>query len=653
MCGIGGLLSPGGLGPHHHDILGSMTLSLAHRGPDGSGVWMDEGMGIGLCHTRLAVIDLSSRASQPMTSPDGRGVLSYNGEVYNYRELKSELGKTGWRFVSDSDTEVVLAACLTWGVPQALGRLVGMFAFALWHTRERTLYLARDRIGIKPLYYGRTGGGRAGEDLVFASELKALCEHPGFSRTVDPRSLEQYFMLQYVPAPGSIYRDAKKLPPGHYLRLAPEGERLTRYWKPDEMIDPAGGRPEDLDERLADMIDEAISARMVSDVPLGTFLSGGLDSCLVTAGMRRAVSGPLSSYTVSYREEEFDESPWAMQAARQLDVRHHLLEVDSRDLQAEMHHMPWIFDEPMSDPSALPLVLLSRFARKEVTVILSGDGADELFGGYDRYRFLERYWAGAGRLPAPFRRALSALLGSIPPGLPGTAYGRFFAAMGRPRPVENFPGKWEKLIRLLQQEGRAEEYQSSIGIFSAKETARLLGREGEVKLPGSFEELASGAPGDSGGIKAMMDLDLRTFLPEDVLAKVDRASMAAGLEVRVPLLDHRVVSLSRQYPVSGLFEGRRGKAPLRRLARQTPTSDLVDRPKMGFTLPLDRWFRKELRDTIQDRLLSPGSVLEGTVDPGIVRKLVQGHLSGRGNYHEKLYNLMILDGWMDRWTRAA
>jgi asparagine synthase (glutamine-hydrolysing) len=658
MCGIGGLLSPGGLGPHHNDILGSMMHSLDHRGPDSNGVWMDEGAGIGLCHTRLAVIDLSERASQPMIAPDGRAALSYNGEIYNYRELRSELKSCGWRFVSDSDTEVVLYACLEWGVPRALDRFTGMFAFAFWHARERALYLVRDRMGIKPLYYGRTqgergGAGRSEGELVFASELKALCEHPGFDRTIDTSSLEQYLMLQYVPSPGSIYRDARKLPPGHYLRLAPEGESLERYWEPDKALDEGLFDARHADEQLAAGIDEAITGRLISDVPVGTFLSGGLDSCLVTAAIQRTTSDPLTSFTISYQEEEFDEGPWAAQAAQYLGIPHRVVKVTSRDLLETIDDLPWIYDEPLSDPSALPLVLLSRSAREDVTVILSGDGGDELFGGYDRYRFLERYWSTAGRLPVSLRRALSSLLRAVPPRFPGTVYGKVFSAMGRSRPVENFPGKWEKLIRLFQQEKHAEAYQSSIGIFSAKETARLLGREGEVDLPGPFKRFGSAVDSSTEGIRAMMNLDQQTFLPEDVLAKVDRASMAAGLEVRVPLLDHRIVSLSQQYPVSALFEGRKGKAPLRRLARKTLTPEIINRPKMGFTLPLDRWFRNELRETVIERLLSPGNALEGTVDRSVVENLVHGHLSGRGNYHEKLYNLMILNGWMERWTRAV
>lgn len=668
MCGIGGLLSPGGLGPYHEEILDSMTLSLSHRGPDGKGVWMDDSAAIGLCHTRLAVIDLSDRASQPMADPQGRAVLTYNGEIYNYRELRSQLRSSGWQFTSDSDTEVVLKACLQWGVGPALERFVGMFAFAFWHVGERALYLVRDRMGIKPLYYGRASGGRVSggrsgdgsargdrpdDDLIFASELKALCVHPGFDRVLDINSLEHYLMLQYVPSPGSIYRDAKKLPAGHFLRVSPEGETMTKYWEPGMAAYSGPGDPHEVDGELASMIQEAISSRLVSDVPVGTFLSGGLDSCLVTSGIQGTSSEPLSSYTVSYAEEEFDEGPWAAQAATQLGVPHRVLKVTSSDLLETIDDLPWIYDEPLSDPSALPLVLLSRFAREEVTVILSGDGGDETFGGYDRYSFLERYWVTAGKLPLLFRQGLSSLMRSVPPGLAGTAYSALFHATGRSRPVENFPGKWEKLLRVIQQGSYGEAYQASIGIFSTKETARLLGREGKVELPGAFESFGKEMASSSERIRAMMELDQRTFLPEDVLAKVDRASMASGLEVRVPLLDHRIVSLSRQYGTSALFENRKGKAPLRRLAMKSLAPDLVNRPKMGFTLPLDSWFRTELRETVRERLLSPGNSLEGLVNEKEVKNLVDDHLAGRANYHEKLYNLMVLNGWMERWTRAA
>lgn len=649
MCGIGGIYNRSGIEPSSSVILDDMIEALNHRGPDGCGKWIDPPSGIGMCHTRLAVLDLSPRGSQPMTDIDGRGWIVYNGEVYNYLEIRRELEGLGYQFKSETDSEVVLAACLQWGVDKALHRFTGMFAFALWNTQEHVLYLVRDRLGIKPLYYGY-----AGDDFLFGSELKTLCAHPLFDRSLDPRSIEQYLMLRYVPAPGTIYRHARKLPGAHYLRVAPEGERIQRYWSASsESMPPwSTGKNGYMDE-LDQMVTEAIRSRLVSDVPLGTFLSGGLDSSLVTARMIQSLQGTLSAYTVSFEEDAFDEGPQAAKAADHFQARHRVLNIRCRDVLDGLEKMPYVFDEPLSDPSALALLRLSEFARREVTVILSGDGGDELFGGYDRYRFLQSYLKGFGRCPALLRRGSSIFLRSLPSAALGFMYNGLFSLTGRSRPVENFSGKWEKLVRLFRQDDPASAYQVSVGVFSAEETSAILGREHAVSLPETF--IRNLQPSGKGGItrRNMMDLDLETFLPEDVLAKVDRVSMAFGLEVRVPLLDHRIVELAQRIPEIDLFEGGHGKAPLRRVAQRVLPKELMERPKMGFTLPLDVWFRNELRETLQDYLLRPNGNLQGLFDMSSVRGLIRSHLSGRSNHQEKIYNLLTLDMWMDRWTRVA
>jgi len=630
-----------------------MTASLAHRGPDGSGIWTDPAAGIGLCHTRLAVLDLSAQGSQPMSDPQGRGVISYNGEVYNYADLRRELESKGWEFRSRTDTEVVLAACLTWGVPRALERFTGMFAFAFWNAEERALYLVRDRLGIKPLYYGYCAGTGPDGDFVFGSELKALCAHAAFERSMDPRSLEQYLMLRYVPAPGSMYRHARKLPAGHYLRLTSTGRRIRSYWNAYGGTQAAAAEPFQWEEELDELVTEAVRIRLVSDVPVGTFLSGGIDSGLVTARVKQFMEGPLSAFTISFTEPEYDEGPPAAVAAEHLSARHRVLTIGSRDLLPGLEKLPSIYDEPLSDPSALPLVRLSEFARQEVTVVLSGDGGDELFGGYDRYRFLMSYWKGPGRWPGSVRRRLSSLLGFMPAAALGTLYHGMYSFLGRDRPVENFAGKWEKLVRLLGQSGAVGAYQVSIGVFSAQETSALLGTGKGVDPPDTFPRHLLAEGGRSATFREMMDLDLETFLPEDVLSKVDRASMAAGLEVRVPLLDHRIVEMARRLPTAALLENGFGKAPIRRFARRVLPGPLLNRAKMGFTLPLDAWFRNELKDVLQDRLLAPNGPLRDILDREVVSDLIRMHLSGKANHQEKLYNLLTLDMWMDRWIKAA
>jgi asparagine synthase (glutamine-hydrolysing) len=646
MCGIGGLLNPDGLGPQHNDILGSMMHSLDHRGPDSNGVWMDEGAGIGFCHTRLAVIDLSERASQPMIAPDGRAALSYNGEIYNYRELRSELKSCGWRFVSDSDTEVVLYACLEWGVPRALDRFTGMFAFAFWHARERALYLVRDRMGIKPLYYGR-----AGNDLVFGSELKALCVHPDFSRSIDRRAMELYFLLQYIPSPQTIYSQAQKIPPGHYCRIDGNREELISWWDPDHQVPGVEGNGvESGDKRLETLLDDSVSSRLVSDVPLGSFLSGGMDSGLIVAAIARNGQTAPSTFTVSYQESEYDEGPVAAAVASYLGTCHHQVDVSIDTLLEGVLELPHVFDEPLSDPSALPMMVLSRLAREHVTVILSGDGGDELFGGYDRYAAVQKYMKSLPYVPLSMRRALATLMALFPSGLLASCYSAWKGG-GRGR-VENFAGKWEKLQKLLVQNGAASAYQAAIGIFSPLEIANLLGMPHPPPLPDSFHERLEDCS-ENSLLRRMMDLDTRTFLADDVLTKVDRASMSVGLEVRVPYLDHRIVQWSRNAADATLREGGKGKAPLRRLAFKDLPEHVVQRPKMGFTMPLDSWLRNQMRDLL-DQYLGAGSRVSGTYfDSLYVDRLVREHVSGQTNHHEKLWNLLVFALWEEKWKPIA
>ena len=647
MCGIGGVYRRGRIPPDHSSLLETMADALSHRGPDGRGTWSETESGIGLCHTRLAVLDLSPRGAQPMTDADGRGWIVYNGEVYNFESIRGELEGLGCRFISETDTEVVLVACLTWGVEKALSRFLGMFAFALWIPGEAALYLVRDRMGIKPLYYGW-----AGDDLIFGSELKALCAHPGFTGKIDHRALELYLMLQYIPSPRTIYSDARKLPPGHFMRLDPGGETLVAWWDPDhvEALDEATGTGS-TEPGLSGLLDDSVRRRLVSDVPLGAFLSGGVDSGLVVAAMARTGGSPPSTFTVSYQEDDYDEGLVAADVAGHLGTDHHQVKIDSSALLDRIFDLPFIFDEPLSDPSALPMIVLSRLAREHVTVILSGDGGDELFGGYDRYRVVDSYLKRFVGLPSSMRRSAAAIMNGVPSNSLARAYSSLKKVSGRAT-VENFPGKWEKLLKLVVQNDPASAYQTAIGIFSAVEAGETLGRRQAPALPETFISCLNG-PSDTSFVRRMMDLDTRTFLTDDVLAKVDRASMASGLEVRVPLLDHRIVQWSRRADVKDLFEGRKGKAPLRQLARRDLPKYIPDRPKMGFTMPLDSWLRGELKDLLNQYLGTGSRVLENYFDPGNVNRLVREHLTGQSNHHEKLWNLLVFALWEEKWKPAA
>jgi len=582
-----------------------------------------------------------------MTDVHGRGWIVYNGEVYNYVAIRRELEGLGCRFMSDTDSEVVLVACLTWGVEKALSRFLGMFAFALWIPGESALYLVRDRMGIKPLYYGW-----AGDDLIFGSELKALCAHPAFTGTVDPRALELFLMLQYIPSPKTIYTDARKLPPGHFMRLDPGGETLVAWWDPDhvEDLDVSPGTVP-LYPELSGLLDDSVQRRLVSDVPLGAFLSGGMDSGLVVAAMTRMGGSHPSTFTVSYQEDDYDEGPVAADVGAYLGTDHHQVTIDSRTLLDRIFDLPVIFDEPHSDPSALPMIVLSRLAREHVTVVLSGDGGDELFGGYDRYRVVESYLKRFVGLSPSIRRSVAALMAGLPSRSMARVYS-FLKNVSGKASVENFPGKWEKLLKLIIQNDPASAYQTSIGIFSAIEAGEALGRQQALALPDTFQTCLNG-PSETSFIRRMMDLDTRTFLADGVLTKVDRASMASGLEVRVPLLDHRIVQWSRRVDDKDLFEGSKGKAPLRQLARRDLPKHIADRPKMGFTMPLESWLRGELRDLLNQYLGTGSRVLENYFDPDYVNRLVREHMTGQSNHHEKIWNLLVFALWEERWKPTA
>ncbi len=644
MCGIGGIFSPEGVAPDRAGILAGMVNSLSHRGPDANGTWEAPDARIAMCHTRLAVLDLSPRGNQPMSDREGRGWITYNGEVYNYRELREDLTALGCRFISDTDTEVVLAACLQWGVEEALSRFNGMFAFAMWHSPERTLYLVRDRMGIKPLYYGR-----AGDDLVFGSELKALCVHPRFERALNNRSLELYLMLQYVPSPATIYRDAWKVPAGHFVRIDGKGQSVVCYWDPASCPGNGDGQGEE-EGRLSELLTDSVRLRLLSDVPLGSFLSGGIDSALVVARMRGDAGEAPRTFTISYDEPEFDESRYASEVARILETDHTSISVSTTDLLSRVDSMAEILDEPLSDPSFLPMAVLSQRTRESVTVALSGDGGDELFGGYDRYRFVDLYHRRISAVTPGTRKMIAGALNRLPSARLSRFYQSIRSSMARGLSVENFSGKWEKLLRLLRQDTLAEAYQSAIGVFTSREAARLIGRDRPLDLPDTFIRCLEGDHSGLSLIRRMMDLDSRTFLIDDVLTKVDRASMAFGLEVRVPLLDHRIVSWARRAPDSSLFLEGRGKAPLRKMAvRQFPRS-VTHRPKMGFTLPLDSWFRGPLKDFLLDHLAGESAAVNSIFDRGLVDRLVSDHLAGRSNNHEKLWNLLVFGLWVERWS---
>ncbi|WP_285906133.1 asparagine synthase (glutamine-hydrolyzing) [Pseudodesulfovibrio pelocollis] len=647
MCGIIGFIDPGlaGDGEGVRVLARRMAQALAHRGPDGFGEYADPAVGLGFGHRRLAIIELSEAGAQPMVSRCGRFVLTYNGELYNFRALRRELEETGgshlpWQ--GDSDTEVLLAACQVWGVRGALERAVGMFAFGLWDSAQRTLTLARDRMGEKPLYYGR-----AGRAFVFASELKALRAHPGFEAGLDMESLALFLRHQYVPAPRSIYRDARKLLPGCLLTVGVGGglPEPEAYWSlagvaARGMDDPFTGGEDEARDRLEALLGEAVAGQMISDVPFGALLSGGVDSSLVTALMQAQSARPVQSFTIGFSDRNFDESADAARVAAHLGTEHTTLTATPEDALGLVESLPDVYDEPFSDASQLPTCLVSRLTRSRVTVCLTGDGGDEVFAGYNRHVSGPAVWARVAGLPVPVRRGLAAAMQWLSPG----GYDALFRAAGRVVPrlgQVRTPGlKAYKLAEALPASDREDLYWRLVSTWP--DPAALLA--GGVSGRMGFD-----APGLADFVRWMQYADSVTYLPGGVLHKVDRATMAVSLESRAPYLDHRVVEFAWRLPVSMLVAGGRGKHILRRVLDRHVPRGLVDRPKAGFDVPLAQWLRGPLKGWASDLLAPDRLRRQGLFDADAVARQWADHQSGRRENQSRLWALLMFQAWSDRW----
>jgi asparagine synthase (glutamine-hydrolysing) len=642
VCGIAGRWAESGaVEDALRGAVDRMRDSLAHRGPDGAGTWVDAAAGIGLGHRRLAVLDLSQAGAQPMTSRSGRYVIVYNGEVYNVDELREALGEA-FHPRGHSDTELMLAAFEAWGVRAAVERFVGMFAFALWDREARRLWLARDRVGIKPLYYGHVGGA-----LVFGSELKAIERAPGFEGEVDRAALAAYLRYNCVPAPHTIWRGIHKLRPGTLLELHdPRAEGVAHpYWSAVEVArrgvaHPLEGGDAELVDALEDQLSEAVRLRMLADVPLGAFLSGGIDSSTVVALMQAQSSRPVRTFSIGYREAAYDEATHARAVADHLGTDHTELIVSPDDALATIPSLPEHYDEPFADSSQIPTLLVSRLARQHVTVALSGDGGDELFAGYNRHLWAPRVWRGVRAIPRRLRRRIGAAIRAVPPGLVDRAFGAVAPAL---------PAR----LRVRVPGEKAHKLGAALGAQSQAALYRALCSHQDDPLGlviGSHEAVAEQAEVDLAGLgfaEAMMLLDLRTYLPDDILTKVDRASMAVSLEARVPLLDHRVVALAWSLPMRAKIRGGVTKWALREVLYRHVPRALVDREKSGFGVPIDAWLRGPLAGWAGD-LLDPARLRrDGFLRPEPVAALWEAHRTGRQNTHHQLWDLLMFQAWLD------
>jgi asparagine synthase (glutamine-hydrolysing) len=629
MCGICGFLL-GGPGRERDlsDVVDAMASTLTHRGPDDAGAFVDTDAGIALGHRRLSIIDLSAAGHQPMASACGRFVTTYNGELYNFREVRRLLEQHGHRFRGHSDTEVLLAAIAEWGVEQALPRLDGMFALALWDRSAQRLTLARDRVGKKPLYYGWCGNA-----FLFASELKALHRHPAFDAEIDRDALGLLIRHGWIPGPYSIYRRIRKLPPGAMLSVSPEdgaaAPAVRTWWSAGEVAEageraPFAGTFEEAVAALDRVLGDAVRARMVADVPLGALLSGGVDSSTVVALMQAASPAPVRTFAIGFREPKHDEAPFAREIAAHLGTDHTELYVGPKDSLALVPELPEIYDEPFADPSQVPTALVCRLARDGVTVALSGDGGDELFGGYQRYRRSLDRWRRYRPWPAGVRRAAAAALATLDARFAGPKWlsraARRTADLGAADPLEVF----------VHERTRIDD------------PARLV--RGACAVPHLLADRQSW-PDLRAPLQAMMYLDFAGYLPDDCLLKVDRASMATGLEVRCPLLDHAVVGLAWSLPL-GHRDGKRVlKAVLERYVPRT----LFERPKRGFGVPVATWLRGPLRDWAETMLDERRLAGEGFLEPAAVRALWGEHRSGRRDRPELLWHLLMFQAWHEHW----
>lgn len=645
MCGIAGLIKS-----DQQDRLESqvrvMTDTLTHRGPDDCGVWVDANAGIALAHRRLSILDLSPTGHQPMHSACGRYVIVFNGEIYNWSELRSSLESAGqayhWR--GHSDTEVLLAAIGVWGLSTALSRARGMFAFALWDRAEQSLYLARDRVGEKPLYYGM-----AGNAFVFGSELKAVRALPHWQANIDPEALALFLRYGYVPAPRSIYRGIYKLPPGTFLQIRRDGSygAPVQWWQFGKIaVEQAHNTLSLHEDQAIDALDQvlgdAVAEQMVADVPLGALLSGGLDSSTIVALMQARSSRPVRTFTIGFSEGDYDEVRHARAVANHLGTDHTELYVSPEEARAVIPRLPDMYDEPFGDSSQIPTFLACALTRQHVTVSLSGDAGDELFGGYNRYYWATSVWKRAVRTPAGLRRLVAAAIFAIP----ATAWNGAFRTFGPLLPsrlrVSNPGDKLHKLAEVIGAESPELLYRLLVsqwrGPLPLRQTAEPVTLASDYLrwpiLPSFTEQ--------------MMAVDTLTYLPDDILVKVDRAAMANSLETRVPFLDERVIEFAWRLPIDMKIRNGQGKWLLRQLLYRYVPRKLVERPKQGFAIPIEHWLRGPLRDWAENLLSAENLARDGLIDPAPVRSLWKMHLDGR-NVQYALWNVLMYQAWRQRW----
>lgn len=657
MCGVAGYL--GGLDQADpRELLNGMGHAMLTRGPDSGGTWFDMPARIGLSHRRLSIMDLSSMGHQPMVSQTGRYIITFNGEIYNHQALRAQLEAThppDWR--GHSDTETLLAGFEAWGLVATLQNSVGMFAIAVWDRHTSTLWLGRDRLGEKPLYYGWQGRGQQAVFL-FGSELKALKQHPQFKADVDRGALALLLRHNHVPAPYSIHEGIQKLEPGCLLEvsLAKRTERPRRYWDARAVMrsgerTPFTGTPEQAVDALEELLRTSIEGQMLADVPVGAFLSGGVDSSVVVALMqsvsRQQGRGPVRTFTIGFAEDGYDESPHAQAVATHLGTQHTALQVSASEAQKVIASLPALYCEPFADSSQIPTFLVSKMAREHVTVALSGDGGDELFAGYNRYVLGQRLWGRLERIPASIRNASAGILTGISPD----AWDKILAPVQARLPsrwaVANVGDKLHKGASAMRADSTADLYRRLVSVWDDP-TLVVKGIEGQrVREPMTVLSNPEDQAHGKDFVQQMMELDMLSYLPDDILCKVDRAAMGASLETRVPFLDHRLVEFAWHLPLQHKLRQGVGKWPLRQVLYRHVPNELIERPKVGFGIPLHDWLRGPLRNWAESLLSHHRLEREGFFHPAPIRQKWEEHVSGRRNWAESLWTILMFQAWLD------
>ncbi len=646
MCGICGFFNPHRPSSKEqlHQVSQQMTHALEHRGPNDMGVWTDASRGLALGHRRLSIQDLSTEGHQPMTSACHRFVLTYNGEVYNFKELRNQLEDQEFPFRGHSDTEVLLGAITQWGLEKTLENIVGMFALALWDKKQESLTLVRDPVGKKPLYYGWCQG-----TFLFGSELKALKRHPDFTQSIAPDVLGLFIKYSWVPSPYCIFEGIRKLPPGHLITIHAnstlENTIPYQYWSAQRIAEKGASQPftgsfEEATDQLDKLLRNTVKCRMIADVSLGALLSGGLDSTMVVSMMQSLSCRRIKTFSIGFWESQYNEAQHAKDIAQHLETDHTELYISPQDAQAVIPELPKIYDEPFADSSQIPTVLLAKLARQNVQVVLSGDGGDELFAGYSKYPECLKRWETWGNRPLWARQRIAKTMASI------AQISWDILGTSRNLPTGDVPN-WQKFFGKMQKKSRWLTASSPVDLM-ARRHARCQQLQEFVPQTHALNSLLTNSQNWATGIdpvQGMMHVDFVTFLTDDILVKVDRASMSVSLEVRCPLLDTRLVEFAWSLPLSMRLQRDRGKIILRKVLERYIPPALTERPKKGFAVPVSEWIKNPLRDWAEHLLEETRIQQQGLLDPKAIRRIWQQHLSGWQDHDTLLWSLLMFQAW--------